>query len=96
VIDWLYVAVNCLWILGLATVVAAFSYHNWRRRMLARPLAAQLRERSSQMSLGAGLSLVGLGIAVMPRSERWYTRLAALSFALVCAWVGARAWHRSP
>lgn len=93
-IDWLYVAVNCLWILGLATVVAAFSFHNWQRQVLKRPLGVQLRERSWQVSLGAGLSLVGLSLAVMPRSERWYVRLVALSFAVGCAWMGVRAGRR--
>jgi hypothetical protein len=35
-IDWRFVFVSALWILGLSIVLAAFSYHDWLRRETGR------------------------------------------------------------
>ena len=89
-IDWPFLAINFLWVLGLSTILAAFSYHNWLRQELGRPLGAELRERTWRMAIGAGVSLVGLSIAVMPRSERWWTRLLALAVSFGGAWMAVQ------
>lgn len=83
-IDWWFVAVNGVWILGASVVLAAFSYHHWLAQETGRRLREVLRERSWQIAypLGAMLFCVGwlLGVA-----DRWWERglwaLLALSFA---------------
>ena len=90
VIDWAYLGAHFLWIFGLSVILAAFSYHTWLSREMGRPFASQFRERSWRIAFSAGLSLILLSITVMPRSERWFTRLIALVIALVFAWRGVR------
>lgn len=93
-IDWPYLAVHFLWILGLSAIVAAFSYHDWLRREARRPLARQLREPSMRLALNGGLALVAIAIAIMPRSERWWTRSIALVAGLLFAWAEFRVRRR--
>ena len=95
-IDWAYLGAHFLWILGLALILAAFSYHTWLSQDMQRPFSAQFRERSWQLAVNAGLSLMVLSITVMPRSERWWTRLIALVVALGFASLGARGFFGRP
>jgi len=90
VIDWAYLGAHFLWIFGLSLILAAFSYHTWLSQEMRRPFSAQFRERSWRLAVNAGLSLMVLSITVMPRSERWWTRLIALIIALVFASLGVR------
>ena len=83
-IDWWFVGVNALWILGLSIILAAFSYHNWLRR--------ETRHRWKEVfarpwwrlpfSLGMLLFCLGLGLG---RGIAWWERtlwgLLAASFA---------------
>ena len=85
VIDWAYLGAHFLWIFGLSLILAAFSYHTWLSQELQRPFSAQFRERSWQLAVNAGLSLMLLSITVMPPNERWWTRLTALMIALAFA-----------
>jgi hypothetical protein len=94
VIDWFFVAINFLWILGLSTILAAFSYHTWRHQVTGRPLALQFRARAWRLSFDGGVVLVALAVALMPRSERWWTRLIALAVAAMFAWAGLQAWRQ--
>jgi hypothetical protein len=89
-IDWAYLGAHFLWIFGLSLILAAFSYHTWLGEEMRRPFSAQFRERSWQLAVNAGLSLMLLSITVMPRSERWWTRLIALIIALGFALRGVR------
>ena len=90
VIDWAYLGAHFLWIFGLSLILAAFSYHTWLGQETGRPFSLRFRERSWRVAFNAGLSLMLLSITVMPRSERWFTRLTALVIALVFAWRGVR------
>ena len=54
-IDWVNVALNALWILGLSIILAAFSYHQW----LAGETASRLRELWSQPSWQIPFSEIG-------------------------------------
>ena len=83
-IDWVNVALNAFWILGLAIILAAFSYHQW----LARETASRLRELWSQpswqipFSAGMLLTCIGLGYGV---AERWWERTIWTTLAATCA-----------
>jgi TRAP-type C4-dicarboxylate transport system permease small subunit len=53
------------------------------------------------MAFDAGLILVAIAVVVMPRSERWFTRVTALvialAFARAFAWASFQAWrNRQP
>ena len=94
VLDWAYLGAHFLWIFGLSLILAAFSYHTWLSQEMRRPFSAQFRERSWQSAVSAGLSLMLLSITVMPRSERWFTRLIALVIASGFALLGMRGFFR--
>jgi hypothetical protein len=90
VIDWAYLGAHFLRIFGLSLILAAFSYHTWLSQEMRRPLSAQFRERSWQLAVNIGLSLVAVSITVMPRNTRWWTRLTALIIALALGSIGVR------
>ena len=71
-LDWFLAAAHFLWILGLSIIVAAFSYHAWRAHEDLRPMILQLRARSWIIAFDAGLILIAVAVAIMPRSERWF------------------------
>ena len=83
-IDWVNVALNALWILGLSIILAAFSYHQW----LAGETASRLRELwlqpSWQIPFSAGMLLtsIGLGYGV---AERWWEKVIWTSVAVFYA-----------
>ena len=93
-IDWAYVGAHFLWIFGLSLILAAFSYHTWRCQERGLPVSVQLRETSWRTSLLIGLSFMVVSITVMPQSERWFVRLAALLLALMFASLAIRAFVR--
>jgi hypothetical protein len=80
-LDWAYLGAHFLWIFGLSLILAAISYHRWLDQEMRRPFSALFREPSWQLALNVGLSLMALSITVMPRNERWWTRLIALVIA---------------
>lgn len=91
-LDWYLAAAHFLWILGLSIIVAAFSYHAWRAHEELRPMILQLRARSWIIAFDAGLNLVAVAVAIMPRSERWFVRAIALLIAMALAGAGLRTW----
>ena len=98
VIDWLFVAVHSLWILGLSISLAAFSYHNWLRQELGRTLRAQWREPAWRVPHFAGLLLVAISIVLMKPSS-WWERVLWSILAIIWArdiHSGWKLWHRSP
>src|SRR5437773_7660041 len=95
IIDWAYAGAHFLWIFGLALILAAFSYHVWLGQETRRRLSEQLQERSFRLTVFLGIALMTVSITVMPRSERWFTRLAALLVALMFASAGLRVWWRN-
>ena len=84
-IDWWFVAVNALWILGLSIILAAFSYHDWLRHATGRRWK-ELRARPSwRFPFSGGMLLFCLGMG-LGREMAWWERtlwgLLAASFAL--------------
>lgn len=92
-IDWYFVFTHSLWILGLSIALAAFSYHDWLRKELNRPLRQQVREPSFRFPLNVGFLLVAVAFMLL-ESSRWWER--ALWFLLGCSfgwstWTAGRA-----
>jgi hypothetical protein len=94
-IDWAFAGANLLWIFGASLILAAFSYHVWLSQEARRSLSAQLVAPSWRLTLNLGLSLMVVSITVMPRSERWFTRLIALIIASMLAVIGISRWWRT-
>ena len=84
-IDWVNVALNALWIFGLAIIVAAFSYHRW----LAGETSRRVRDVLTQpcwklpFSLGMVLICVGVGYGL---AGRWWEKAVWTALALSYGW----------
>ena len=91
-IDWYFVFTHALWILGLSIWLAAFSYHNWRRRELGIPLRRELRARSFRVSSNAGLVLAAAGFMLL-ESNLWWERAVWFFVAGLFGW---QAWQPGP
>jgi hypothetical protein len=92
-IDWYLVFTHSLWILGFSIALAAFSYHDWLRKELIRPLRQQLREPSFRFPMNIGFLLVAVAFMLL-ESSGWWER--ALWLLLGCsfgwsAWTAGRA-----
>jgi hypothetical protein len=93
-IDWAFVAVHGLWILGLSIVLAAFSYHDWLRQERGVPLRVQLREPGWRLPLYSGLLLVASAFVLMRGRALWERALwAALGSSF--AWDALAAWRET-
>ncbi len=83
-IDWVGVALNAVWIAGLAIVLAAFSYHDWLARETDRRLRDVLALPSWKLTFFGGMLLACVGFAY-GLSDRWWQKviwmILALSFA---------------
>ena len=62
-INWQSVIFNSLWILGLAVLLAALSYHYWVASVNKRPLREQFSQPDFLRLLWVALLLVCLGLA---------------------------------
>lgn len=63
-INWLSVIGNSFWIVGLALMLAGFSYFYWVAGQLGRSLRQIMREPRFQMLIVGGLLLVGIGLTI--------------------------------
>ncbi len=88
-IDWWLVFTSALWILGLAIVLAAFSYYDWLARETGRRRREVFWQSAWPAWLDAGLILVcaGLGLGAHP----WWERLLWLALA---AWFTCDGFNR--
>ena len=84
-IDWVNIALNALWILGLSTILAAFSYHRWLAGETSRRLRDVLAQPSWRLPFTVGMALTcvgfGYGLAV-----RWWEKTIWTALALSYAW----------
>jgi hypothetical protein len=81
VTDLVYtVAINSFWILGLALLVAAFSYHYDQAQRKEHSLRAQLSEPSFNIAAWAAATLIGIGL--IGTSMRTWEALVWLVFTL--------------
>jgi hypothetical protein len=89
-IDWVNVALNALWIFGLAIILAAFSYHHWLAAETSSRLRDVLSSRSWQIPFATGMLLACIGFGYGIADRRWeralWTALAlAFAYQLVVA-----------
>lgn len=92
-IDWLQVLFNLFWLLGLALILAAFSYSSWlahTRGVRARQL---LGSPIFQLPFSIGLSLVSLGLVFLGRG--WLERGLWAVLAVLFTWQTWSLWRRS-
>lgn len=79
----LSVLYNSFWIVGLALLLAAFSYHYDRAQRSDRPLRTQLGARSFVIVAWTSMLLVSIGLAAT--STRWWETIIWSAFAIVSA-----------
>ncbi len=82
VINWFSVFINSFWILGLAVLLASFSYHYWQAGEEKRPLKAQLDSPSFLAAFWSGFILIGIGLAGTS-GQIWETSIWTF-FTLLC------------
>lgn len=81
VIDWYSVIVNSFWILGLAILLAAFSYHYWLAQAESRSLKEQLNQSSFPRFFWISFVFVGIGLA--GTSQRTWETVIWILFTLI-------------
>ena len=80
-IDWVTVGLNSLWILGLAMILAAFSYHQWLAGETARRLRDVLAQPSWKLPFSAGMLLTSIGFGY-GLAERWWEKAVWTALAI--------------
>lgn len=92
-IDWFGVFHNALWVMGLATILAALSYVDWwRTRQLPRLGFRQALGTPGFLlafNIGAVLFCSGLALG----SHAWWQIVAWSILALMFAWQALVAWR---
>jgi hypothetical protein len=94
-IDWRLVGASALWIVGLAIVLAAFSYVDFLATRTSRLRRELFRLRVWRLPFSLGMVLVTLGMGLMP-GLRWWERsiwLALLPWFAWQAYAAARDHH---
>lgn len=89
--DWRVVASGGLWVLGLAVVLGAFSYHYWLVRETGRPARDLWCSPSLRSWCAAGLGLACVGFGLSPGAA-WWERVAWL---VVVGGIAAGAWRKA-
>ncbi len=84
------IAVNALWVLGLAVILAALGYSDWLAREKGMGLRQALTRRGFVIAASLGMALVALGLAGAARGAE---RLLWLILMLVCSAQAWRAWR---
>ena len=92
VINWQSVIINSFWIIGLALLLAAFSYHFWAAQKQKRRLRDQLNHPTFQQLYW--LSFVFIGIGLSGTSRRTWEMVIWIIFTLFSVVNTARI-HRS-
>ncbi len=94
-IDWVGVAKNALWILGLAIMLAAFSYADWWAATNHARLRTVLGAPIFQTPFNLGLTLFAAGLASTSRT--WWEIGAWIVLGLLFAWQTIASWRsRAP
>ena len=63
VIDWVSLLFHVSWIVGLAVILAAFSYNHWQANQQQQPLRQQLRSSTFIQPLWVGFALITAGLS---------------------------------
>jgi len=95
-IDWVGVATNSLWLLGLAICLAVLSYADWNARNVGGRLREVLAQPSFHLTLWSGLTFFCLGVVLS--GGRWWERILWGVLVLMSAvevWQAGRVVFRS-
>lgn len=90
-IDWVGVAKNALWILGLAVILAALSYADWWAGVNHQRFRAALRLPLFQIPFNLGMMLFAAGLASTSRS--WWEIGAWSALVLLFGWQTIGSWQ---
>jgi len=90
-VDWLGVATNSLWILGLTLVLAVLSYADWSAHTTRQRIRVVLGQVTFRRSLWIGLTLFCVGVALS--GGRWWERALWGVLAVMAAIEVWRARH---
>ena len=84
-IEWWVVVTGATWILGVSTLLAAFSYHDWVAGETARQRRDGFAERSWRLFCALGMLLLcsGWGLSL---AARWWERTLWFALAASFAW----------
>lgn len=88
-IDWLGVATNSLWVLGLAGMLAAASYYDYVAWQQGRSRRAVLTSSPFVFYLSLSAAIFCAGVALS--GGAWWERIAWGLLAILCAW---QAWQK--
>jgi hypothetical protein len=91
-IDWLQVLFNLFWLIGLALILAAFSYTSWLAYTRAVRTGRLLGSPTFQLPFSIGPSLVSLGLVFLGRG--WLERGLWAVLAVLFAWQTWSLWRR--
>ncbi len=89
-VDWAGMGKTALWVLGLAIVLATWSWNEWWARVHKRRLRSVLGEARFQVPFSIGLLVFCVGMA-LSESVLWKSAVWAV-LALAFAWQGVQAW----
>jgi hypothetical protein len=63
VINWFSLFINSFWILGLAILLASFSYHYWLAGEVKQSLRSQLNSPSFSKAFWLSMAFIAIGLA---------------------------------
>ncbi len=87
-IDWLGVATNGLWVLGLAGMLAVWSYFEYFATSRDQPVSQLLKARAFTQSFSWAVAIFCVGVAASGGS--WWQRLGWVMLAILS---GVQAWR---
>ncbi len=82
-VDWLNVFFNAIWIVGLAIILAAFSYNDWLAHASGVKLRQQLNSPTFQAPLTLGLMMVSASLALL--ADVWWEQVLWWAFVALFA-----------
>ena len=87
-IDWLGVATNGMWVLGLTGMLAAWSYFEYLATSRGQPVRQLLKARAFTQPFSWTVAVFCVGVAASGGS--WWQRLAWAAFTIL---FGVQAWR---
>lgn len=85
--------INSVWIMGLAVLLATFSYYYWQATDRQQSFMEQFNQPSFRRASWLGMSLVGIGLA---GTSHYPWEIAVwLLFVTICAVQFIRSWREA-
>ena len=93
-IDWVKILYHVLWIVGLASLLAAFSLAHWMAGARERSLGQILTEPHFRLATAVSILLIALGLMLIVSA--WWQKIGWFGMGIVCLWEGIDAWRHWP